>query len=67
MIRVTNIHKNSRSDIRTHNTVKNSPTLREKFEMNRNLKNYISGVDINYFFFDSRKEPRIKAGPSNLR
>ena len=55
-----NIHKISRSGIRTHDTAQTSPTLRDN-SCSRNLKNYTSDVTFNYFYSDSRKVPRIKA------
>ena len=66
MLRVTNLHKISGSEIRTHHTAETSPTLREG-SCNRSLKNYFSDVSFNSFFSGSRKVPRIKASLLNYQ
>ena len=55
------MRKISRSGIRTHYIAQTSPTLRGG-NGSRNSKNDISDVIFNYFYFDSRKVLRIKAG-----
>ena len=60
MFRIANIHKMSRSGIRTHDTAHTLPTLRDN-SCSRNLKNYASDGTFNYFYSDSRKVLRIKA------
>ena len=49
IFRIANIHKISRSGIRTHDTVQTSPTLQDN-SCSRNLKNYTSDVTFNYFY-----------------
>ena len=60
IFRITKIRKFSRSGIGTHHTGQTAPTLRDA-SCSRNSNNYFSDVTFNYFYFDSRKVPRIKA------